>query len=173
MIYSIDINNLPKKPKEPPLISSSTMDFHFSWIWQIDNTKEFDTTTGYKMKVAYKNLTYHVTTSNTSDQVYWDWWTHGTTTLDLPIPNRVPSCKVKFENSEDGFMHHVCFIDLKNPLFYEDYESVYSKGQAFEVSLPEGRYGLAFMIGNRGYDYIGLEVKRGEALTLSSGAYIY
>ncbi len=172
VIYSIDINNLPKKPAEPPLISSSTMDFHFSWVWQVDNTKEFDTTTGYKMKVEYKNLGYTVKT-NSNDQVYWDWATHGKTTLDLPIPNRVPSSNVIFENSENDFMHHVYFIDLVHPLSYGDGTSVYSKGQAFEVSLPEGKYGLTFMIGNKGYSYTGLEVKRGETITLSSGAYIY
>jgi YHS domain-containing protein len=175
LTYVIDINNLPKKPTEPPLISSSTMDFHFSWVWQIDNTKEFDTTTGFKMKVAYKHLTYHVTTSNSSDQVYWDWATHGTTTLDLPIPNRVPAGKVRLENSEDEFMYKVKFRGAESSKnTYEDLSgSVYSKGQAYEISLPEGKYYVEYMVGEKSGKTTVFEVERGEALTLSSGAYIY
>lgn len=173
--YALEIKNLPNQEiKTPPAISVSTFDFHCGWVWSVENTAEYDLTTHYRMKVTLSDMGYRSITTRPAFIKNWPVDKHEFF-FDLPVPNRVPTGKVKFVNSEKGqFMTEIRFTNANDPtkIYFDASGSAYSYQQDYETSLPEGTYNVQYKLGGVAYTGSGIEVKRAETKEIQSGYYI-
>lgn len=175
--YALEIKNLPDgKLETPPAISRGTFDFHCGWVWSVENTSEYDAATRYRMKVTLSDMGYRSITTHKgrpTDVQNWPVDKHEFF-IDLPVPNRIPSGKVKFVNSEKGtFMTEIGFTDANDSakVYWDASGSVYSYQQSYEASLPEGTYKVQYKLGGVSYTGDGIVVKRGETKEIQSGYY--
>ncbi len=173
--YRITVNNLPKTASSSaPTVAITTLDFHCGWVWQVDNTAEKDSDTGFRMKVTLKNLTYGTTDHNAKirDHIIPD----KTFYLNLPVPNRVASGTVVLTNTvKDTYMTDISFTDAQGKTFSDTSGSVYGKDKYYQASLPEGSYTLSFKLDGKEYSSSSSElihIKRTESLPLASGYYV-
>ncbi len=181
--YTLEVKNLPTYLTLPPAISRSTFDFHSGWVWSVENTKESDVTTRYRMRVTLSELNYRDLYckggGNKKPSVQnWPVIADKEFFIDLPVPNRIPCGNVKFVNSEKGkVMTDIVFIDSKNPSDPKSYHfdpsgSVYSYQESYETSLPEGTYIVQYKLGGASCTGKNIAIKRGETLELQSGYYV-
>lgn len=169
--YTLTMNNLPKNVANPPYITRKTFDFHASWIWYIENTSEFDTSTGYTMKVKLNDLSYKANTSGFGNVTTWS--DSKSFTFKLPIPNRLPAGKIILENTTDSLMSDISFVDSKGKTYSDTKGNIYAPDQKYEAVLPEGSYKVSFTLGNKtctpkDYD---VAIYRNETTTISSSYY--
>lgn len=175
--YSIDIQNLPSKPKAPPLVASNTLDFHCGWVWYVDSANENDTTTSYRIKVSVDKLVYGSKGEVENGKMSNEHQFNNEFIFNLPQPNRIPGGYVRLYNSiNDSYMTNICFTNAKDSTkVYRDMSgSVYTKSEYYEACLPEGEYNLEFNIGNTKHTSASIgtfTVVRAETLTLQSGVY--
>lgn len=181
--YTLEVKNLPTYLTLPPAISRSTFDFHSGWVWGVENTKESDVTTRYRMKVTLSELNYRDLYckgggNKKPSAQNWPVIANKEFFIDLPVPNRIPCGNVKFVNSEKGkFMTDIVFIDtqnIKDPKSYhfDSSGSVYSYQECYETSLPEGTYIVQYKLGGSSCTGNNIVIKRGETLELQSGYYV-
>lgn len=174
--YKLEVQNQPKNAAAPPYIASHTLDFHFSWVWQLGAATELDTT-AYHMAVNIKNLEYKISYKLTSDhevKVKNDRCSFSKSfDFTLPVPNRIPTSNVTLENSvKDSYMSDISFTDANTGKVYEDKtRSVFPYEHSYKACLPEGYYKLTFKLDGKECKGESICLERGKDISLSSGFY--
>lgn len=181
--YDYVINNLPRlkslKITDPPLVSTSTVNFYSQWVWAVP-AEDYDVETKYRVVIDLYNLVYGASYFYSGSVDYHDLefvQKKYSVTKDLPVPNRGPTGKFDLTNSEEGtFMTNVRLYNKSHPETgsYHD-GSVYGQGNTCSLFLVAGDYELQCDIkdakGNtRKRNYTGLvRVRPGGSVRLSTG----
>lgn len=148
--YDYVINNLPRfksnKITDPPLVSTSTINFYSQWVWAVP-AEDHDVKTKYRVAIDLYNLVYGASYFYTGSIDYHDLefaQKKYSVIKDLPLPNRSPTGKFELTNSEDGtFITNVRLYNKSYPETgsYKD-ESVYGYGSTCSLFLTTGDYEL-------------------------------
>ena len=148
--YDYVINNLPRfksnKITDPPLVSTSTINFYSQWVWAVP-AADHDVKTKYRVAIDLYNLVYGASYFYTGSIDYHDLefvQKKYSVIKDLPLPNRSPTGKFDLTNTEDGtFMTNVRLYNKSYPETgsYKD-ESVYGYGNTCSLFLTTGDYEL-------------------------------
>lgn len=92
--YDYEINNLPRlkslKITDPPLVSTSTVNFYSQWVWAVP-AEDFDVKTKYRVVIDLYNLVYGASYFYSGSVDYHDLefvQKKYSVTKDLPVPNR-------------------------------------------------------------------------------------
>lgn len=193
--YTYKFNNLPEYQagsisiSDPPAVSVHTATLEHSYIIYLPDVKDYSKET-HKINVVINKLNYGASRfySTSADFKDFTWGLDKMQTsidyklggLQIPLPNRIPTGKLKITHNEESlgkYVYEVIVNNIDKPEeVYEFNGSSYAKGDSFESFLPVGKYNVKLKVGNTPSTTVEMVsampvvIKRCDDTKLNSGA---